>query len=405
MNKQIRSAADQLPVGIVGVLSLLVAFGPMSIDMYLPSLPDIARSLDTSASGVQLTLSAFFIGFSLGQLLYGPLSDRLGRRPVLLCGIALYIATSALCAMSTSIDQLIIYRFLHALGGGAGTVVARASVRDHFDTDGASRVLSIMMLVTAVAPLFAPFVGGYILTWFGWRAIFWTLTGFGVLSWLLVAFVLPESNPREGRASGPITKAFSGYIEVLKNPIVVGCVLCGGFGFAGMFAYISGTPFVYIELFGVSPQSYGYLFGLNIIGLAIGAFLNARLVMRKGAVNLMLAGAIITAVAGSALLLTVVFQVGGLIGLVIPLFFFIGALNLIAANAISVASAGFPQKAGTVAALFGAAQFGLGAIAGSVVGQLHDNTPLPMAATIAVCGICALVANLCVRKFTKANTG
>lgn len=398
MTQTYKSSGENFPTTIVFILGALVAFGPMSIDMYLPSLPSIGQTFGASPGDVQLTLSAFFIGFSLGQIFYGPLSDRYGRRPILLIGIGLYILTSALCAMSETIDQMIVFRFLHALGGGAGTVVARASVRDRFDTNQASRVMSSMMVVTAIAPLFAPLVGGYILTWFGWRTIFWVLTGFGIVSWLLVALALPESHPKEKRAAGPISGTFNGYLLVLKSPVAVGCILCGGFGFAGMFAYIAGSPFVYIEIFGVSPQEYGYLFGLNIVGMIIGALLNAKIVMRAGAINMMSVGVLLAAVAGLLLVAMAVSGAGGLLGLVLPLLFFVGSLNFIAANAITVASAGFPQNAGAVAALFGAAQFGLGAIASSIVGQLEDGTPIPMAVTIAVCGICALAANLWIRK-------
>jgi DHA1 family bicyclomycin/chloramphenicol resistance-like MFS transporter len=407
VNEQTSSRRQQAaPVAVVAVLATLVAFGPMSIDMYLPSLPAIGRSLGASVGHVQLTLSAFFIGFSLGQLVYGPLSDRYGRRPVLLAGIALYIVTSGLCAQSQSIDQLVAFRFLHALGGGAGTVVARAAVRDLFDMDSASRVLSIMMAVMAIAPMLAPVVGGQLLIFFGWRSIFVTLTGFGILCWLLVAFVLRETNPPERRRGGGLVRSFAGYGRILTDAKAMSCIACGGFAFAGMFAYISGTPFVYIELFDVSPQHYGYLFGLNIIGLVIGALLNARFVKRKGVVYMMTAGATCTALAGCVLLAAAAFQIGGLIGLVVPLFFFIGALNMIGANAISIASADFPDNAGAVAALFGASQFGLGAVAGSMVGQLYNNTAIPMAAIIAISGLAALAANHAVRRImagAKAN--
>ncbi|MEM7251691.1 MAG: Bcr/CflA family multidrug efflux MFS transporter [Pseudomonadota bacterium] len=386
---------------LVFVLATLVAFGPMSIDMYLPSLPTIGDRFDASTGSVQLTLSAFFIGFALGQLLYGPLSDRLGRRPVLLWGISLYVATSVCCALSTSIDQLIIFRFLHALGGGAGTVVARAAVRDCFEQNQAARVLSLMMLVTAIAPLLAPVLGGYVLNWFGWRSIFWLLSGFGVGCWLLVAFGLPETNPSERRKDVSVLSAFAGYQKVLRHPTAIGCILSGGFGFAGMFAYISGTPFVYIELFGVSPQHYGYLFGLNIVGLAIGASLNARLVLRHGAPRMMILGALVNAIAGLVLFINAATGYGGLVGLLVPLFFFIGALNLIAANAIAIASTHFATSAGAVAALFGAAQFGLGALAGGVVGQLHNDTAVPMATVIGVCGMGALVASVWVNRQTN----
>jgi len=389
---------EQFSATMVAVLGTLVAFGPMSIDMYLPSLPAIGAALGASTAGVQLTLSAFFVGFCLGQLLYGPLSDRLGRRPMLLGGITLYIATSALCASSESIEYFIAFRFLHALGGGAGTVVARAAVRDRLDTEGASRVLSFMMLIAGVAPLAAPVAGGYVLDWWGWRAIFWVLTGFGVVCWLLVALALPETNPRERRPQGHVRRAFSGYLAVLRSRTAVATLLCGGFGFAGLFAYISGTPFIYIELFKVSPQTYGYLFGLNVVGAAAGSLINARLVQRVGAANMLTVGTVIIAGAGVVLLVAAALQIGGLVGLVVPLFFFVGTLNLIAANAISIASAGFPLNAGATAALFGACQFGLGAVAGTIVGQLHDDTPIPMAATIAACGLAALALNLYLRR-------
>jgi DHA1 family bicyclomycin/chloramphenicol resistance-like MFS transporter len=378
------------PGSLVWILGALAAFGAMSVDMYLPSLPTIGRDLSATAGRVQLTLSAFFIGFAVGQLVYGPLSDRFGRLPVLIVGLGSYIVTSAFCALSPSIEALIGFRLLHALGGGAGTVVARAIVRDRFPIDQRARVLSLMMLVTGLAPLLAPLVGGYVLKWFGWRAIFWLLTGFGTGCLIAVLVWLSESNPARHRDKASLVTVFAGYGEVFADIRALGCILAGGFAFAGMFAYISGTPFIYIELFGVPPEAYGYLFGLNIVSMMIGTFFNSRLVAQYGAKRLMAVGSILAACAATALLVVAWTAAGGLIGIVIPLFFYIGSLNLIVANAIALATENFPHRAGAVVALFGAAQFGLGALAGAAVGQLHDNTALPMATVIATCSLLSL---------------
>lgn len=378
---------------LIWILGLLAAFGPMSIDMYLPSLPAIGRDLSATAADVQLTLSAFFVGFAVGQLVYGPLSDRYGRRPMLLTGISLYVVTSALCALSPDVDDLIVYRLLHALGGGAGTVVARAIVRDKFDTDRGARMLSFMMLITGLAPLLAPLIGGQVLTLFGWRAIFWVLAGFGLICLLTVLFWLDETNPPDRRSRRGLLQTFAGYAEVLTHRKAVGCILAGGSAFAGMFAYISGTPFVYIELFGVAPTHYGYLFGLNVVGLMAGAYLNGRLVLRFGARRLMAVGTGMLVLAGIALLAAAWTGAGGLVGIVLPLFFYVAPLSFIGANAIARATADFPDRAGGVAAVFGAAQFGFGAIAGAAVGQLHDGSAVPMALVIAVCGLLCVLAD------------
>ena len=250
-------SGDARTVWLVLVLGLLSTFAPISIDMYLPSLPTIGREFLASAGGAQLTLSAFFVGFALGQLFWGPLSDKYGRRPMLIAGVILYIVTSALCASSTSIEALIGFRALQALGGGAGTVITRAIVRDRFNTDHSARVMSYMMLVTALAPLCALLIGGYILKWFGWRAIFWILSGFGCVCLVILLFGLSESNPNERQNKATLLRVFAGYAGVFKDFRVVACLLTGGFAFAGMFAYISGTPFVYIEIFGVAPEAYG----------------------------------------------------------------------------------------------------------------------------------------------------
>ena len=384
---------DTRIISIVLVLGLLSTFAPISIDMYLPSLPAIGREFFASAGEVQLTLSAFFIGFALGQLFWGPLSDKFGRRPMLIAGVILYIVTSALCAMSVNLEMLIGFRTLQAFGGGAGTVITRAIVRDRFSPDHSARVMSYMMLITALAPLCAPLIGGYILQCFGWRIIFWILSVFGFVCLIILLFGLPESNPRERQSKATLLRVFAGYGDIFKDFRVVACLLTGGFAFAGMFAYISGTPFVYIDIFGVAPEAYGYLFGLNIVSLIISAYINGKFVTRFGAKRHVVFGSAMAACSGLALLYTACTETGDLIGIAIPLFFYMGSISFITSNSIALAIEGYPLKAGTVAAVFGASQFGIGAITGTAVGQFYDNTPIPMAAIIAACGVISLISS------------
>ena len=377
---------------IILVLGILTAIGPMSIDMYLPGLPAIGRDLGATPGDVQLTLSLFFIGFAVGQLAYGPLSDRYGRRSMLIGGLILYVATSIWCALALTIDELIAARFLHALGGGAGAVIARATVRDLYDTDRGAQVLSLMLLIMALAPLLAPLSGGYILKLFDWRAIFWVLTGFGVLAIAAAVFFLPESNPKEKRQGKRLSELFTGYFHVLRDPAVVGCTLTGGFTFAALFAYLTGSPFVYIEVFGVAAEHYGLIFAINVVGLMIFSFLNSRLVIRLGAARMLTTGIFMIAAAGVVLVALAAFQIGGLIGIVAPLFFVIAPLALIGANCPSLATRNQAKRAGTVSALFGAVQYGIGAIAALILAELQDGTALPMAAVMAGSALLGLIA-------------
>jgi MFS transporter, DHA1 family, multidrug resistance protein len=375
------------PRSLLVILGALVAFGPMSIDMYLPSMPAIAADFGVGLDAVQLTLSTFFLGFAGGQLLYGPLSDRFGRRPVLLTGISAYVATSVLCALSTGITMMLAARLVQALGGGAGSVIARAILRDLFESNRAAQAMSQLALITGLAPLLAPLLGGQVLLWLGWRAIFWVLTAFGTACLLAAALRIPETHPPERRHPLPPWAMLGGYLRVLRNRQALGNVLAGGCAFMGMFAYITGTPFVYIELFGVSPQRYGLLFGLNVLGIMLGAYVNSRLVLRVGSGTMLSIGTGLVSVAGLALLATAWSGAGGLLGIVVPLFFYVGSINLISANAIARTLHHFPQIAGTAAAVFGMTQFSMGALAGLLVSQLHDGTALPMAGIIAAAGV------------------
>ena len=375
------------------VLAVLAAFGPLSIDMYLPSLPTIGRELQAPPGDVQLTLGAFFVGFGAGQLLYGPLSDRHGRRPMLLFGVSVYLAASVAAALAPDIDSLIAARFFQALGGGAATVIARAAVRDRHSGAEAARMLSTLTLIMGLAPLLAPIIGAQLLQFWGWRTIFHILAGWGLLALLAVIFLLPETRPAETRSRAGFGALFRNYGRLLAERRTLGCALASGGAFAGMFAYISGTPFVFMEVFGVSPEAYGYLFAVHIAAIMGGAIANRRLVARFGPAALMTAGANLLPLAGLALIAVALLLPQSLAGIVAALFCFMFALNLIAANAIVIATADKAHLAGTVIALIGAGHFALGALAGLAVGQFHDGTALPLALTVAACGLTSFAAN------------
>src|SRR4051794_19442627 len=238
------------------VLSSLMAFAPLAIDMYLPALPEIGRDLAASPALVQLSLSSFFLGFGSGQLIWGPLGDRAGRRGPIVAGIVLYIAGCVACALTGDAEHLVVWRFIQAFGACAAPVLARAMVRDLFPQDEAARMLSLMMMIMGVAPMVAPLLGGQVLVWSGWRTIFWSLGAFGLIV-LAGLHTIPETLPREQRRRVGIAAMVEGYFRLLGNRAYLAYTLSGAFFTGGMFTYIAATPFVYIEYFGISPQLYG----------------------------------------------------------------------------------------------------------------------------------------------------
>ncbi len=374
---------------LLPVLAMLSAFAPLSVDMYLPSFPLLTQAFATDASRVQLTLSAFLLGFGLAPLFYGPLADRFGRRPTLMVAATLYVGASVLCALATEIDHLIALRFLQALGAGGAPVIVRAIIRDLYAHDDAARAMSLMMVIVGAAPMLAPLLGGVLLVEFGWRSIFWVLAGFGLLCIVMIQLALRESLPPQYRRPLALKTTLGGYGSLLVNPRYLGFVLTSSLLFAGMFAYISGSPFVFIEYFGVSERLYGVLFGANVAGMILTASVNSRLVRRFGPRKMLRAGVVVVGLTGVAVLAVGLSGLGGLPLLMAALFPLFCSLSLVAPNATVSALQDFPHMAGTASALAGGLQFGMGAISGALVGLWHDGTALPM---MVIVGLSALAS-------------
>jgi MFS transporter, DHA1 family, multidrug resistance protein len=335
---------------------------------------------------LQLTISGYLIGFSIGQLLWGPASDRHGRRLPVALGLVLFVIGSAGCAMSGNAATLIGWRALQAVGACASVVISRAMVRDLYSGTRAAQMMSTLMTVMAVAPLIGPSVGGLILHVASWRAIFWALVAIG-LATLASLYCLPETLPAQRRVRAPLLHALAGYAGLLRNRHVLGYSASVGFLFGGIFAYVAGTPFAYITYYHVSPQYYGVLFAVGIVGIMVANQINARLVMRVGSDALLRIGALIAALMGTLLAFDAWSGWGGLAGLVLPLFLFVSTNGLIAANSIAGALGARPDHAGAVSALIGAIQYGTGITGSALVGLCADGTPRPMAYVIGLMGI------------------
>lgn len=383
---------NKIPTRLILILGALTAFASLSIDMYLPSFPTLEKDLHASSSAVQFSLAAFFVGMALGQAFYGPVADRFGRKRPLYAGISLYVLASMGCALAPNIETLIALRFVQAIGGCAGIVIARAMVRDLFDREASARVFSLLTLVLGVAPILAPLLGGYVLKLWSWRAIFGILVAFGISCLIAAAVGLRETLPEAARHnhSSPIRGALRVYGRLLTDRRFNGYAFAGGIAQAGLFAYISGSPFVFITLYHVPEQWYGLLFGVNAFGLIAASQINHRLLARwKSDVIL---SRILMIVAGFAFLLLVMAITGwgGLWGVLPPLFGFVASLGFSFPNAIAGAMAHQAERAGSASALLGTTQFGAATIAGSLVGVLHAHSAVPMAAVMATCAGTAL---------------
>lgn len=384
------------------ILGALSAFGPLAIDFYLPAFPAMALAFGTDEQHVQLTLAAYFLGLSLGQLAYGPISDRFGRRLPLLSGVALFTLASLACAYAPSLEWLIGARFVQALGGCAGMVISRAVVADKCDAVGSAKVFSQLMLVMGLAPILAPMLGGLLVNTTGWQSIFLVLTGFSAAAGLAVALGLPESMPAHVPRQ-PLSGALRQYARLVKDSVYLGHALTGGIAIAGMFAYIAGSPFVLIKLYGVPAEHFGWLFGTNAAGFILVAQVNARLLAKRGPAFLLVRAVWVYFLAGLTLLAVSAMRPEALWPLLIPLFICIASLGCIIPNASACAMNGQGARAGSASAMLGCLQFSIAAGAAALVGVLHDGSAVPMAMVISLCGLLVVSVALLTRRLQNAR--
>jgi DHA1 family bicyclomycin/chloramphenicol resistance-like MFS transporter len=386
-------STPRLSGGLIVILGALTAFAPLSIDMYLPGLPTLERAFAAPAASVQLTVSAFLVGIAIGQAFYGPLSDRFGRKAPLYAGLALYIAASMACAHAPNVEAMIALRFLQATGGCAGIVIARAIVRDVVDGADAARAFSTLILVMGVAPILAPLLGGYVLRWFGWQAIFWALALFGLGCLVAVAVRVPETRPPERRTAGGVVSALIVYARILADRRFLGYSLTSGLALAGMFVYITTSPHLFIDVFGLSTHAYGSLFGTNAAGFIAVSQLNRLLLRRFSMYRVLAWGVRLNLAAAVVLLLVAVGGFDGLAAILVPLFVAIASLGILMPNAVAAALSGQAVHAGSASALIGTTQFVLGAAAGAIAAGLHSDSALAMAVAITGSSTAAFAAH------------
>jgi DHA1 family bicyclomycin/chloramphenicol resistance-like MFS transporter len=389
---------------LTALLAGISAVGPLTTDMYLPSLPDIARLLGASTAEVQLTISAYLIGFAVGQILYGPVSDRHGRKPVLLAAVALYCAASLACALSTSIEMLIVARAMQALGGSGGIVLARAIVRDLYSGARAGRELSLIGSVMALAPVLAPIVGGVLQTGLGWRSVFFAMVAAGLAGAGVVWLLLPET--LAARAVEPVSPAsmLKSYCVVARNPAYLAYLGLASTSYAGLFAWISGASFVLQNLYGLSPFNFGVAFALGSVGFMAGATLAARLVVRLGLDATIGIGCGAVSAGGLGMVAALALGLTSAASLVLPMAIFLAGLGLVLPQSIAGAMTPFPQHAGSASALLGFIQQSVAALCGAVVGALLGDSAWPLAVAVAAMGCATLVLWIATRNVRALAT-
>jgi DHA1 family bicyclomycin/chloramphenicol resistance-like MFS transporter len=375
---------------ILLILGLLTAFGPLSIDMYLPAFPAIAKGLGVPIATVQLSLASFFIGISAGQLITGPLSDRFGRKIPLAIGLSVYVIASIGCMFTHSIEVLIALRLLQGLGGSSGQVIARAMVRDLYTSDRIAHVFSILMLIMGIAPIVAPSIGGFIITHYNWRVIFAVLGGIGVFAFLGNWLVLPESkkaDPSLSMTAGGIARQ---YFRVLQSRQFVKYALIGTITDSGLFAYISGSPFVLMKLYGVSGQYYGWIFGLNAIGL-IGCGQLNRLMLKKYSSGQIVSTMVwVQLLAGLSLIIGILLHIE-LIPMLLLVFIYVSTLGFLLPNTTALSLVPFKKNAGSASALLGALTYITASLTAAIVSAADNGTAMPMAATMFICALVSLL--------------
>ena len=374
------------------VLASVVALGPLSTDMYLPALPSLVDELNSSIDQVQITLSIFFGGFAVAQLVYGPLADRFGRKSILLAGLVLFTLASFGCAMATTIEELIAYRFLQALGACGGPVLGRTMIRDIYGPTQSAKVLSMMGTIMALAPAIAPIIGGYMLLSLNWAAIFVFLGVYGAITTLLIGLKVSESLAPENVSSLHPKAIFTNYKTLFSSPVFLGYTLCCSFTFSGLFSFLSGSSFVLIDFFGVPEDHYGFYFTAVVLGYMSGTQIGQRIGPRLGINKMLLLGTLLAAIAGSAMMGASLLGLHNLYWVIFCQVLFMAAVGIVMPQSTAGAMSPFAKMAGTASALLGFTQSAIAAGVGMVVGHTYSGTPTVMATSIALMGFLALLS-------------
>jgi len=379
-------------------LGLLSAMGAFSIDMYLPGFPDIAKDLHTTIAHVTLSITSFFIGISLGQLIYGPLLDKYGRKKPLYIGLIIYLIASIACAYVPSADALIGVRFLQALGSCAGMVASRALVRDIFPVDENAKIFSLLMLVLALSPIVAPTLGGYVTAAFGWQSIFFILASIGAVTLLLVYFTLPNGRLPNVTLSLHPRQVTNDFLEVVKVPQFYTYAFAGAVASSGLYAYVAGSPFVFMEIYKVSEKHYGWIFAFIAAGLIGASQVNTLLLRKYSSEQITRVTLFCQCLAGISLVLGASFHLLGLYSTIFLIWLFLSTQGFAFPNTSALSLAPFTKNAGTASALMGAVQLGIGAISTALVSILNNGTALPMAAVMCGCAVLSFIILIIGRK-------
>lgn len=375
---------------LIVILGLLSAIGPFSIDMYLPGFPAIAKDLHTTVAHISLSLSSFFIGISVGQFIYGPLLDRYGRKKPLYIGLVIYVAASAGCAVAATANMLIALRLIQALGGCVGMVSARAIIRDIFPVNEIANVFSRLMLIIAVSPIIAPTAGGYLVAAFGWHSIFIVLAVITMLVLIAVHFVLPESMKPGTAGSLNPSSIFKNYLLVLKTPQFYTYTFTGSVAAAGLYAYIAGSPYVFIEMFKVSEQQYGWIFAFVALGLILASQVNSLLLKKYSSQQVTRIAIFCQVITGAILFTGSAYEWLNVFGTIALIFFFLACQGFIFPNTSALSMAPFHQNAGIASALMGGIQMIIGALSSIAVSALSNDTAMPMTGMMAFCSFCSM---------------
>ncbi len=378
-------------VAVAALLTSLVAFGPISTDMYLPSLPALVTDFQTDVPTVQLTLSAFMVAFALAMLVYGPLSDRFGRRPVLLGAVTLYVISSVACVFAPTIEALVVARVFQAMGCCAGPVLGRAVVRDVYGRERAAQVLSYMGTAMALAPAIGPIAGGWLQVAFGWHSVFVVLSLFSLIALIGTYFMLDETNPHKNPYAISPRGIVSNYALLLSHRVYVGYLATIAACYCVIFSFISGSSFVLIEVVGLSPDLYGYCFGTIVIGYMTGTFISGRFGARVGGERLILIGATLAAIGGGVMAAFAWTGTVTVLSIVLPQMLAMVGVGFVFPNSQAGAIGPFPQMAGAASALVGFFQMGVASIVGLAIGHAFDGTARPLATGVAVSGFLMLV--------------